>query len=153
MHSDPLTAVHIIALLDRQVESLLDQGFDTFLCGMADGFDLMAGMAVVRAMSRHDNIRLVAVIPYRNHIYSIDPDGQTDYRTILDAAKQSIYIADSYLGPQLYLRRNDYIVDHSDLIVCYFDGQKGGTAYTIARARKAHRRIINLYVEPDTLPL
>jgi hypothetical protein len=42
--------------------------------------------------------------------------------------------------------RNDYLVENSSVLVAWFDGQpRGGTAYTVRRARRKGVRIENLY--------
>ena len=47
-----------------------------------------------------------------------------------------------------YLRRNDFLVDNATVVVAWWDGvPRGGTAYTLRRARHAGCRVINIY--PD----
>ena len=44
---------------------LHDQGYDTFLCGMATGFDLWAGLAVLSLKNQLTDLRLSCVVPFR----------------------------------------------------------------------------------------
>ena len=45
-----------------------------------------------------------------------------------------------------YLARNDYMISHSAGVVAYFDGTpKGGTFYTIRKARGKGKSILNLF--------
>ena len=57
-------------LLERVTESLIRRGISTFLCGMARGFDLVAGETVLKLSGKYKNVRLIACIPY---------EGQADY--------------------------------------------------------------------------
>lgn len=45
------------------------QGYATFLCGMARGFDILCGEAVLRAKAHPElaHIELAAVLPYAGH--------------------------------------------------------------------------------------
>ena len=48
------------------------------------------------------------------------------------------------------MRRNDYLVDNSALLVAWYDGSpRGGTAYTVKRARRMRMPIINLKPSPQ----
>lgn len=46
---------------------------------------------------------------------------------------------------QAFHIRNRYMVDHSSRLICYYDGQLGGTDYTVNYARKKGLDIINLH--------
>ena len=55
------------------------------------------------------------------------------------------------LGPiykRLLFRSNRYMVDKADVVVCAYDGQKGGTAYTVDYALK-HNKIV-IQINPST---
>ena len=41
-------------------------------------------------------------------------------------------------------KRNRYMVDHSDICVCYCTSGEGGTAYTVRYAEKKEIPIVNL---------
>lgn len=45
------------------VAKCIEDGYDTFLCGMADGFDLMSGEIIVE-FKKSNAIKLVCVIPF-----------------------------------------------------------------------------------------
>ena len=53
-----------VSLMDT-VKQSIDDGFDTFLCGMADGFDLMSAGVVLELKEKHD-LKLVCVIPFED---------------------------------------------------------------------------------------
>ena len=44
------------------------------------------------------------------------------------------------------LRRNDYMLSHSNGVIAYYDGTpKGGTYYTIRKARQMKLPVLNLF--------
>ena len=49
-------------LLQQQLRALLDEGADTFLCGMALGFDLICAETLTALRTQY-RLRLVACIP------------------------------------------------------------------------------------------
>ena len=54
--------------LQELLQMLYEQGFRRFLTGMAWGFDLAAGEAVMRLKEQHDDIELVAAVPFADAV-------------------------------------------------------------------------------------
>ena len=132
--------------LDLTVEQLSRQGFDTFLSGMALGFDMAAAESVMRMRSllTDREIRLIAVVPFKGQEARFPAAERARYRRILDAADEVLILSERYV-PECYSRRNDWLVDNSSAVVAWYDGSpKGGTHYTLSRAHRLARRIINL---------
>lgn len=124
----------------RSVIELHIKGYTTFLCGMSDGFDLMCAMAVLKLKYKGLNIDLVAVIPFKGHSVS-DKD---IYKKVIDNASEVIYLSEQFKGNYLYLQRNDFMLEHSAALLCYYDGLKGGTAYTFNKACRLGLEIVNI---------
>ena len=57
--------------LKTAVEGCINDGYDTFLCGMSDGFDTMAAQIVIELRGKY-NIKLVCEIPYGREICFAD---------------------------------------------------------------------------------
>lgn len=130
-------------------------GITTFYCGMAMGFDLLAGKAVVdlKRTAPDRNIRLVAVVPYRGQPAGFTPNWQKLYDIVLNEADETVILSEEY-HISCFAKRNRYMVDRSRTVLCYFDGQSGGTANTVKYAASKGRRIINLaeYDLTDSCP-
>ena len=47
------------------------------------------------------------------------------------------------------LKRNDYIVDYSDIVIVFWDGKSRGTSYVIKRCRKVGKRVIVYLVDKE----
>ncbi len=134
------------ALLDEYIDKMVGCGRRGFICGGALGFDTMAARAVLRAKKRHEGIVLELAIPYRGvERYRGEAD-RLEFEYILSGADSARYIAESY-DRDCMLRRNRYMVEHSEVCICYLTRNKGGTAYTVAHALKMGREVINLAVE------
>ncbi len=132
------------AELRRVVESLYAEGYRCFLTGMAWGFDLAAGLAVAEAKRIHDDIRLVAAEPFAGFRDMFDGRSAEDYDAVLAAADERVCVCDAKSALS-YMRRNDFLVDNSSLLVAWYDGSpRGGTAYTVKRARRMRVPVVNL---------
>lgn len=118
----------------------IQSGYDTFLSGMAQGFDLAAARAVLDIKKTYPQIRLIAVIPFPRQDEYFSPETKTEYHRIKEAADQVIVLSDCYYR-DCFLRRNDYLIRHSSRMICYFDGiPRGGTYYTVRRTAQ----VVNL---------
>ena len=127
------------------VARLYDEGYRRFLCGMAWGFDLAAGEAVAELKRAHSDVELIAVVPYEGFYRLFHAEDAEQYRRVADAADVMVVVSKSE-GKVAYRLRNDYLVENSSVLVAWFDGQpRGGTAYTVRRARRKGVRIENLY--------
>ena len=135
--------------LRRVIGELYASGVQTFLSGMAVGFDLAAAEAVLACRSAMPGLRLLAVIPFRGQQQRFSARDRSRFDRILAAADETILLADAYY-PACYLHRNDWLVAHAATLVTWYDGSPGGTRYTIERALACGRRLIHLH--PDTPP-
>lgn len=133
--------------LRRVVVQLYERGFSRFLCGMAWGFDLAAGEAVLELKKEHPEVELIAVIPHRGFCKLFHGADAEQYRRVADAADGAEVVSE--IGGDLsYMLRNNYLVDNASVVVAWWNGvPKGGTAYTVRRARKSGVEMINLF--PD----
>lgn len=132
--------------IDLAVEQLYGEGIATFLCGMAMGFDMAAAESVIRMRSllTSNNIRLIAIIPFRGQQTRFPAAERLRYEHILSESDEVIILSERYI-PESYSRRNDFLVDNASVLVAWYDGiHSGGTHYTVTRARRLARRIINL---------
>ncbi len=127
---------------------LCEQGFSRFLCGMSWGFDLAAARVVMECRERYPSVELVAVEPFAEFRAMFSGEEAALYDEVLAAADERIVVGEN--DKQAYMRRNDFMVDNASIVVAWWEGnQRGGTAYTVKRARKRRVEVINLYPEPQ----
>ena len=119
------------------------------MCGMAWGFDLAAGEAVAEAKKHCSEIELVAVVPYDGFGSLFRGDDAVQYGRVMAAADEVVVVSEQG-GDAAFRRRNDYLVDNASIVVAWFDGvPRGGTAYTVRRARHSRLPVVNLMHNPQ----
>ncbi|MCD7968783.1 MAG: DUF1273 domain-containing protein [Alistipes sp.] len=126
------------------IHKLAEQGYKTFLSGMAAGFDLMAASAVLLARNTYPEIELICVVPFPDQAFNFAPYWKVEHSNILRHAQRCLTLFGSY-HRSVYHRRNDFLVENSSVLVCYYDGQPGGTHYTVTLAQRRGLEIINLF--------
>ena len=134
----------IAAKVRRMVAGLYAEGYTQYLCGMAEGFDLIAGRVLLSMRGECPGLEIVAAVPYPGQPGAYGGDDRELYSEILAAAAGVVTLCDRYSADCFY-RRNDFLVENSSVLVAFFNGSRGGTEYTVKRALRAGCRIINLY--------
>lgn len=138
--------------LRQTIEELCSMGFNTFLCGMAVGFDMEAADALLQIREKNPSyqIQLIAVLPYCAQSEHYNTTQKAQYNRIIEAADSVVEISTSY-RKECYMMRNNFLVENSSVVVAWYDGRgRSGTHHTISRAKSLHRRIINLYPQAQT---
>ena len=121
------------------LETAIQDGYDTFYCGMAKGFDLLALDCLV-SLGRKYPLHLVACIPYEGQENSFGYEMREKYHSLLEWCDEKVvfYPAFHYGCFQV---RDRYMVDCADLVIAYCTRDSGGTAYTIKYAKKNQKEI------------
>lgn len=105
--------------------------------GMADGCDMIFAMAAIQIKQYGYNIKLHCVLPCKNYQSS-----HVLYQYIKLRADEWIELSDEFYRGCDNIR-DQYIVDHSDLLLAVWDGKKsGGVWSTIRKAQKKNVEII-----------
>ena len=82
----------------------------------------------------HPDLRLYAVIPYRNKLVRLTD--QETAKGLLDACEDIIILKEEY-QPNVYTERNRYLAEHSDRAIIVYDGRDKGA--TVNMIRQVHR--------------
>jgi uncharacterized phage-like protein YoqJ len=113
------------------------------LTGMAQGFDQWATYACLDL-----GIPYTAVIPFSGQESLWPPPSQKFYRYLVDNAKAvenlrpaGLAHCDASFALQ---KRNEWMVDHCDLLLAAWDGSGGGTANCVKYAEKVGRPVERL---------
>lgn len=86
---------------------------------------------------------LECVIPFPGQADSREKADQKRRYNILTATDESVITSSTY-SKGCYFTRNRYMVDKADVVVCAFNGQRGGTAYTVNYALKQNKIVLFL---------
>ncbi len=134
------------ARLEATLVELIEQGFVHFGAGGALGFDTLAAETVLRLKYRYPQIKLILVLPCADQAANWTAYDRDHYEDIKLRADKVVYIGREYT-PYCMAQRNRHLVDHSQVCVCFFTGEEGGTAATVRYAEKKGVRVINLAKE------
>lgn len=107
--------------------------------GMAQGFD-QAGVEVAIEM----NIPFVAAVPFEGQESSWPAESQSYYNSLLSKSVELYVISDGGFANWKYQKRNEYIVNTSNMIISCWDGSNGGTKNCITYAKSKQINIINI---------
>lgn len=138
------------ATMKKQLKMVLidaiKDGYDTFITGMALGFDMICAEMVLELKKKYKYIKLIGAIPCKNQDCKWSINEQKRYRKLLSKLDCVRCIYDTYIGPECMLERNRYMINNSSLLIALFSGQNGGTKSTINYAKKQNLKII--IIEP-----
>ena len=125
----------VVDALTSAIRKAYSDGYRTFISGMARGVDIWAAEIVLRERKSHPVIHLICALPHPDFQIRWEQSWQRRYSAILANADLVKTISPTY-SPSAYQRRNMWMVDHSSLVIAFFEGLPGGTANTIAYARE-----------------
>lgn len=113
---------------------------DKIISGMALGWDMAWARAGI-----YLKIPVIAAVPFLGQDKMWPQASKDKYHKTLDKCSDILYICDQGYAPWKMQIRNEYMVDHCDLLVALWDGSKGGTGNCIQYAKKKEVPIINLW--------
>lgn len=121
---------------------LVEGGFDTFLVGMAVGFDTLC-FQILEEIRQQKNIKIIACIPCETQSARFNKAQKAEYDRMLNSADYKILVSKEY-SPRCMYKRNEFMVDNCSCLVAYLTRDYGGTAYTVRYAEKMGKIIIRV---------
>lgn len=104
--------------------------------GMALGVDQWAAEACIAL-----GIPFRAAVPFQGQESMWPPLAQERYRSLLKQAVDVIVVCEGEYKPWKLQRRNEWVVDHIDLLVAVWDGSRGGTGNCVGYAASIERPV------------
>ena len=129
--------------LREALEYLIGKGYVDFLSGGALGFDMMAAEMVLSLREKYPWIRLIMVLPFDGQADKWSEEQRERWLSVIEASDRVVHISHGY-DRGVFYRRNHYLVENADLLLAACDGQPGGTADTVAYARRHGVRVARL---------
>ena len=126
--------------LERVIKGLIKGGYDTFLVGMALGFDTEC-FKLLEIYRREYPIKIIACIPCLTQAYKFSVWQKAEYEKMLLSADEKIYISKEYTKTCMF-KRNMFMVDSASVLVAYLNTDKGGTFQTVNYAKRQNLSII-----------
>ena len=108
---------------------------------MARGVDIWAAEIVLNLRKKNKDLHLICASPYEGFESRWSQDWQKRYKKIIKKSDYVKYVSPEY-SPACFQIRNEYMVDHSNLLIAVYNGEAGGTRNTINYAKKKDIEII-----------
>ncbi|MBQ3115928.1 MAG: DUF1273 family protein [Clostridia bacterium] len=137
-----LTEDFSIDKLKQTIERLIEGGFNTFLVGMALGFDTEC-FKVLEGIREKKEIKIIACIPCESQADRFSLKNKKEWQRMIDSADERVYISKEYTATCMQ-KRNEYMVDNCSVLVSFLRQEKSGTANTVKYAVKKQVMIIKL---------
>lgn len=131
------------ARLRAEILRLIDEGVTHFLTGMAQGVDLYAAELVLDLKQDHPELTLECAIPCETQAVGWPESIRDRYFSIAERCDKETMLQRCYT-PDCMAKRNQYMVDHADVILAVWNGRPSGTGQTVwyARAKGKPVRIL-----------
>ena len=122
----------------REIEKiLLKYNPEKCISGMALGTDQYFAAVCVRL-----KIPFIAAVPFLGQESMWNTKTQQTYQKLLQRASEVVIVSPgSYSAAKMQIR-NEYMVDHCDLLIGVFDGTSGGTKNCLDYAKSKNKEII-----------
>lgn len=129
--------------LDILLSLCVECGVETFISGVALGFDTFACESVLKLKKINQNIDLVLAIPCKNQSEKWGENDKKRYDKIISKANP-VFVSNEYFQG-CFTKRNHFMVDKADLVIACFNGMNGGTKSTVEYAIKKSKNILILH--------
>lgn len=130
------------ALEDIIGKLLREQEYVEFLLGRDGEFDLIVASCVKKCQKRirDDNSSMTWVLPYSTAELSNNMKEYEDYYDSIEICEEA-----SRSHPKAAItKRNQSMIDRSDLVICYVEHESGGAYKAMKYAEKAGKTVINI---------
>lgn len=122
------------------IDSLINNGFDTFLVGMAVGFDTEC-FKILLKKREEKYIKIVACIPCENQSERFNFNQKKEYSELIEKADVKVILQKEYSSVCMR-KRNEFMVGNSSVLVAYLRRDYGGTSQTVKIAERQGKKII-----------
>jgi len=110
---------------------------DKVISGMALGVDQWAA-----SISYKLGIPFIAAVPFIGQESVWATESKKIYNKLLAKAVEKVIVSDGEYSAQKLQIRNEWLCNHSDILLAIFDGSPGGTANCIKYAKSINMKII-----------
>lgn len=137
---------------EKVVKSIYKKyGAVTLYDGMALGVDQAMALKFL-SIKEEIQGKLIASIPCQHQDRKWLDSSKKLYYEILSAADEKVLVTDGPYTPRCMQVRNEYMVDHADVVIAIWNGnQHGGTFNAVSYARQKHKPVIR--IDPNTLEI
>ena len=125
------------------IKDAINDGFTTFISGMARGVDMWAAEIVLDERKNNEQIKLICASPYKGFEKRWEISEKEKYNKILNEADFVKFVCEHY-SKSCFQIRNCYMVDNSARVISAYCGISGGTKNTILYAQRKKVETVNV---------
>lgn len=114
------------------------------ISGMALGVDQVAAYVGICLIERYGNVELEAAIPCRGQDLKWGDRSKLVYKYLLSKCDIKTMVYDGPYNYRCMQDRNEYMVNHADLLIAVWDGSSGGTGNCVRYAQSKGVKIIKI---------
>ena len=118
--------------LKDKIIKLIGIGYDTFLVGMAVGFDTLV-FNILEEIRKNKNIRIIACVPCLSQPLKFNEKQKIEYDRIMKSADERIFVGIEYTKTCMK-KRNEFMVDNASCLIAYVRRDFGGSVSTVKYA-------------------
>ncbi len=155
-----LTKYAVRAMLDGYLTAAMKKGYTTILSGLAEGADLWAAQRVLFHKRYEKDRHIIGVMPYMKHYRGFSSKNTDLLRLVERHADFLVTTCDDpnmrygkdysrFTDPQIYRRRNYYMVDNSSIVIAFYNGgnSRSGTGQTLRYAKQLGRKVYSFSLD------
>ncbi len=130
-------------LLEAAIDKAIAEGYVTFLTGMAMGTDIWAAEIILDRKKKNKNLHLICALPHPGFDSKRSVAEKIRFAKILKKADIVREISNHFFK-SCYQKRNEWMVDRSNLVIAVFNGEPSGTKNTVIYAQRKGVEINNV---------
>ncbi len=127
--------------LAERIEEAIRAGYTTFISGCAMGVDIWAAQIVLERKEREPSLHLIAATPWPGFANRWNDEWREQYSDLLKRADLVVNVSDHF-HDCVFQQRNEWMVNHCNRIIAYFNGAPGGTRSTLDYAAERGLEVV-----------
>lgn len=134
----------ILSVLFLEIDKSVENGYTSFITGVAKGVDLWAAKYVIQLKEKYPELSLICAVPYKEYGKSWKGLDKWDLEMTFDMSDEIVFVSESYTSFCMR-KRNEYMVDNSSKLIAVVSDYRSGTGQTIryAQRNKLETKIID----------
>lgn len=134
--------------LEGAISRAVDEGFCTFISGVAWGVDIVAAEIVLRYRAANPAIHLICAVPHPGFEKRMSESWRKRYLSVIENA-DIVRTISPMRSRGCYQTRNIWMVDRSARVIAIYNGEPGGTRNTIEYAKQTD--VETVFINPRSL--
>lgn len=126
--------------LVKAVYKAVNDGFDTFLIGMALGFDTLC-FHLLESVRTEIPVKIIACVPCDTQSKYFKKQQKKEYDRMIASADYVFNITEEYFDGCMQVR-NMFMVDHSSRVIAFLNYPHGGTYSTVKYAVESGAEVV-----------